>query len=419
MAKKKTCFVIIGYGVKQDYATGRNLDLDKTFNHLIKPVFDAKNIDCFRAIDRNKTGVIDLFMYEWILRADIVLADISTLNPNVIYELGVRHALRPYSTIIISEKDIMKKLPFDINHTVIHEYEHLGSDISKIEVEKFGKKLGEVIDSIVKKPKKDSPVYTFLTELKAPKIEKYKGKANERMDAPKFSFSELIEPAEKALFDKDFKLAELLYSAALMYDNSDVFLRQRLALSIYSGGKPTLRKALEKAEKILAPLNPNTTTDQETIGLSGAINKKLYEITKDEHFLNKALSFYQRGYYIKHDYYNGINAAFLSTLKAVITENENESIYHFYHANSIREDIINICKTLIKSQDFKKRDDRIWVLQSLAQAYLGLERKDDYESTLKEVVKNSKGKFDIEIFDKQNSSLLEYLEQFKYKHQSA
>ena len=51
MASKKTCFVIIGFGPKPDHETGRIIDLDKTFEHLIKPVFDELNISCFRAKD--------------------------------------------------------------------------------------------------------------------------------------------------------------------------------------------------------------------------------------------------------------------------------------------------------------------------------------------------------------------------------
>ena len=34
---EKACFVIIGYGIKMDYATGREIDLDKTFEYIIKP----------------------------------------------------------------------------------------------------------------------------------------------------------------------------------------------------------------------------------------------------------------------------------------------------------------------------------------------------------------------------------------------
>src|SRR4051812_2089531 len=109
---KKTCFVIIGFGPKKDHDTGRVLDLDKTFENLIKPVFKDLKIDCFRAKDIRHTGIIDVPMYEWIYKADIVVADISTLNANALYELGVRHALRPYTTIVISEKDM--KYPFDV-----------------------------------------------------------------------------------------------------------------------------------------------------------------------------------------------------------------------------------------------------------------------------------------------------------------
>ena len=61
------------------------------------------------------------------------MADISTLNPNAIYELGVRHALRPYRTIVISEDKL--RYPFDINHTLIEKYKHLGEDIDVSEAE--------------------------------------------------------------------------------------------------------------------------------------------------------------------------------------------------------------------------------------------------------------------------------------------
>ena len=37
---EKTCFVIIGFGRKMDYSTGRMIDLDKTFEYIIKPVFE-------------------------------------------------------------------------------------------------------------------------------------------------------------------------------------------------------------------------------------------------------------------------------------------------------------------------------------------------------------------------------------------
>ena len=38
----KRCFVVMGFGVKTDYATGRKLDLNKSYRLLIKPVIEEK-----------------------------------------------------------------------------------------------------------------------------------------------------------------------------------------------------------------------------------------------------------------------------------------------------------------------------------------------------------------------------------------
>ena len=43
--------MIIGFGRKTDYATGRVLDLDKTYEQLIRPAFDRVGVNCFRAIE--------------------------------------------------------------------------------------------------------------------------------------------------------------------------------------------------------------------------------------------------------------------------------------------------------------------------------------------------------------------------------
>ena len=63
-----TCFVIIGYGKKTSYASGklRVLDLDEPYTLLIKPVFEALKIPCYRAIDKNLTGSIDKLMLQEI-----------------------------------------------------------------------------------------------------------------------------------------------------------------------------------------------------------------------------------------------------------------------------------------------------------------------------------------------------------------
>ena len=114
--------------------------------NIIKPVFDDLDILCYRASDLEQSGVIDKKMYENILKADFVVADISTLNPNAIYELGVRHALKPNTTIVIAEDKL--KIPFDINHVFIHSYKHLEDDIGVTEAKRFKAHLKKQVEKI-------------------------------------------------------------------------------------------------------------------------------------------------------------------------------------------------------------------------------------------------------------------------------
>ena len=102
MTPKKTCFVVMGFGEKVDFQTGRKLNLDAAYRGMIKPAVEEAGLECYRADEIVHSGVIDVPMYQQILTADVVVADLSTSNSNAFYELGVRHALRPYTTIIIA-----------------------------------------------------------------------------------------------------------------------------------------------------------------------------------------------------------------------------------------------------------------------------------------------------------------------------
>lgn len=408
MAFEKTCFVITGFGPKPDHDTGRILDLDKTFEHLIKPVFDKLKIKCFRAKDIRHSGIIDVPMYEWIYKADIVVADISTLNSNALYELGVRHALRPNTTIVISEDQT--KYPFDLNHTVITNYEHLGKDIGASEVIRFKKELKNLVQAVLKNKRNDSPVYTYLPKLKPPIFSGEELELITEQPKNQVSLSELMNDAEKAKNNNDFGVAILLYKACLKFDTQNVFLRQRLALVTYKFGKPNSKKALIDAENILRDLNPSETTDIETLGLSGAINKRLYEETSNLKYLEKSINFYSKGFHISKDYYNGINYAYLLTLKATLVIDKFESISYFIQSQKIRDEIISICRRIIKQRTFNERGDKEWIYQSLAQAFLGLDRQEEFQNVFVKINKLSKGKFDLETFAKQNKKLVENIE---------
>ena len=110
----KRCFVVMGYGVRSDLSSGKKINHDRVYKEIIKPVVTESGYECIRGDEVLDSGLIDESMYYGILESDLVVADISTLNPNAIYELGVRHGVRRFRTIIMMETG--DKFFFDLNH---------------------------------------------------------------------------------------------------------------------------------------------------------------------------------------------------------------------------------------------------------------------------------------------------------------
>ena len=138
---------------------------------MIKPAVIAAGLKCIRADEIVHSGLIDVPMYDQLLKADVVVADLSTSNKNAFYELGVRHALRPFTTVVISEDGMIAA--FDVNHVVVRKYHHLGSDIGFDEVMRFRAELTDAIRQVLAKDPResDSPVYAFIKDLRPPAIE--------------------------------------------------------------------------------------------------------------------------------------------------------------------------------------------------------------------------------------------------------
>lgn len=367
---EKTCFVIIGFGIKTDFETGRRLNLDRTFENIIKPVFDELHILCYRACDLEQSGVIDKKIYENILKADFVVADISTLNPNAIYELGVRHALKPNTTIVIAEDKL--KVPFDVNHVFIHSYKHLEDDIGVTEAERFKRHLKNQVQKFMTEPEIDSPIYTFIPNLVPPsftvdEIEDIK----ESIDKS-HSTSDLVELAEEKKNEKKYEVAKELLKEALKNKPNDSFIIQRLALTTYKSKLPTEKEALFEALGYLEQLNPEETTDPETLGLLGAIYKRLYEQDNNVEYLNLSLNYYERGFYVKQDYYNGINVAFLYVNKAILFNDKFAFYSNYGQAIKIWNEIIKKWNLVIETPEFINRGDKEWIYFTLAEAYFGL-----------------------------------------------
>jgi len=66
----RTCFVVMGCGKKTDYQSGRVLDLDKSYQYIIKPAAEHAGLDCKRADEIIHSGLIDVPMFRQLLSAE-------------------------------------------------------------------------------------------------------------------------------------------------------------------------------------------------------------------------------------------------------------------------------------------------------------------------------------------------------------
>lgn len=370
----KTCFVVMGFGKKTDFLTGRTLDLDKSYRTVIKPAVEAAGVICVRADEIVHAGSIDLTMYRHLLEADLVIADISTCNANALYELGVRHALRPYTTITIAEDQIT--YPFDVSHILIRRYQHLGLGIDHEEVVRFRDELTRAITTLLERPEPDSPIYSSLTGLRPPIIEMATREAQadaapEASEAHDQTLFDLTQKAEDALVAGRFEVAKALLGAARALRDNDPFLTQRLALATYKSGLPTPSAALEEARSILLELDPEISNDPETVGLWGSVHKQLWKLEGDMDALETAVLACERGFNIRTDFYNGINLAFVLNQRSVAAPTAAERIADYINARRVRRRVIPLCEAAL-AQGPSAPAERYWAKATLAEAHLGL-----------------------------------------------
>src|SRR5262245_15101409 len=88
-------FVAMPYGVKE------KIDFNKVYSDLIKPALEGAGFEVFRSDEEMRAGDIRTDMFQELLVADLVVADLTIDNPNVWYELGVRHALRARGVVLV------------------------------------------------------------------------------------------------------------------------------------------------------------------------------------------------------------------------------------------------------------------------------------------------------------------------------
>ena len=105
-------FVAMPFGTKLDPSGRFSIDFDDVYERAIRPAASEAAVEIIRADEERGGGIIHKPMYARLLLAEIVIADLTFANANVFYELGIRHAARPRSTILIHAA--IAALPFDV-----------------------------------------------------------------------------------------------------------------------------------------------------------------------------------------------------------------------------------------------------------------------------------------------------------------
>lgn len=147
------CFIISPLG-SEDSETRRKAD--GLINSVIKPVLTDLNIIGIPPHEIDTPGSITNQVIQHLLEDDLVIANLSELNPNVMYELAVRHAKR-LPVICLAEKGT--KLPFDISteRTIFYENDMAGVEVLK-------PKLLSCIKEALHDQEPDNPIYRVVKD---------------------------------------------------------------------------------------------------------------------------------------------------------------------------------------------------------------------------------------------------------------
>jgi hypothetical protein len=161
----RTCFVIMPFGTKKDVARKDKVHFDWVYSRIIEPAVEGLaahgiRIRCTRSDKIQAAGLIHERMIAQIADADVAVVDITTQNPNVFYELGVRHALRDRVTVLLRRKGTSN--PFNIGGMTTISY-----DVDPRSAARARDAIANYVENGLLSGNKDSLVYTVLPGLKA------------------------------------------------------------------------------------------------------------------------------------------------------------------------------------------------------------------------------------------------------------
>jgi tetratricopeptide (TPR) repeat protein len=144
------------------------IDFNRVYHELLKPALEQAGLTAFRADEEQRAGDIRVDMFQELLIADLVVVDITIDNPNVWYELGVRHALRARGVVLVSGGQASKAFDIYTDRKLRYGLAQGGPDPATRDADLAA--LSEMIVATMQswQGRRVSPVYQLMPNLEEP-----------------------------------------------------------------------------------------------------------------------------------------------------------------------------------------------------------------------------------------------------------
>lgn len=337
------CFVLMPFGSKPD-SNGVLIDFDSVYRQLIVPAIQDSNLEPLRADEEMAGGIIHKPMFERLVLCEFAVADLTTANANVFYELGVRHAVRPWSTVLIFANGT--RLPFDVAPLRGLPYP-LDSSGRLADAELARAELTTRLRAAKQRTDRDSPLFQLLDGLQPPDVARLKtdsfrdrvelsGQLKERLAEARHRGVETVRDIERSIGDVSQAESAVVVDLFLSYRAvkawrdmialvakmskplaATVMVQEQLALALNRQGEG------ERAEQILLDLIRRRGPSSETYGILGRVYKDRWDAAVRSNqlmlargLLERAITAYLSGFEADwRDAYPGINAITLMELR--------------------------------------------------------------------------------------------------------
>lgn len=336
------CFVLMPFGTKTDIS-GLRVHFDAVYQQILRPAVDAAGLRPLRADEEQIGGIIHKPMYERLILCEYAVADLTTANANVYYELGVRHAIRPWSTVLVFADGF--RLPFDLGPLRGLGY-HLTPAGDPTTPPADRQRLTDQLIA-ARQQGTDSPLFQLVDGLPSPDLSRLRTEVfRDRVTYSTQLKEQLAQAREqgvaavRAVWDRlgDLHAVEsgvvvdLLLSLRAVQAWPDmldlvgrmpaalartVLVREQYAFALNRVGRG------REAERVLLQLLADRGPSSETYGLLGRVYKDQWEAARTQGedgrargLLDKAIDAYLKGFESDwRDAYPGINAMQLMELR--------------------------------------------------------------------------------------------------------